>query len=199
MIAEGWGLAFAAFRLRPRDAFDRVMRDGVSVAEIFEQRRQRREPVPDRRIAPRLAPPCYSRSQIVAPGDDMRARHGPKFLRPHDAGEAHEVLHGVFIGPARVCVGQVGEPLDLGRHVGQPVKLVRRQHARSTGGGNPGGKLVVHLCRTARHSISTSKVATASQALAACWEIAASEFVSRKNFEPLHHGRQSCAVGNGGI
>ena len=44
----------------------------------------------------------------------MRARHGPKFFRPHDAGEAHEVLHRVLVGPARVGVGQVGEPLDSG-------------------------------------------------------------------------------------
>ena len=36
MIAEGRGLAFAALRLRTRDAFDRVVSDGVAVAEIFE-------------------------------------------------------------------------------------------------------------------------------------------------------------------
>jgi hypothetical protein len=40
MIAEGRRLSFSALRFRPRDAFDRVMRDGVPVAEIFEQRRQ---------------------------------------------------------------------------------------------------------------------------------------------------------------
>ena len=142
IIAEGRRLAFAAFRFRPRDAFHRVMRDGVLVAEIFKQRGQRRKPVPDRCIAPRLAPPCYSRSQIVAPGDDMRARHGPKFLRPLDAGEAHEVLHGVLVSSARVSVRQIGEPFDLGRHVGELLKLGRRQHPGNTGGGNWGRKLL---------------------------------------------------------
>ena len=51
MVAERRRLAFAAFRLRPLDAFDRVMGDGVFLAEIFEQRGERREPVPDRAAA----------------------------------------------------------------------------------------------------------------------------------------------------
>ena len=117
MIAKRRRLAFAAFRLRPLDAFDRVMGDGVRLAQIFEQRGKRREPVPDRAAA-KPAP-----HQVVAPGDDVRARDDPKFLRPHDAGEAHEVLHRVLIGAPRVRIAQIGEPLDLGRHVGQPVEL----------------------------------------------------------------------------
>ena len=126
VIAERRRLAFAAFRLRPLDAFDRVMGDGVLLAEIFEQRGQRREPVPDRAAA-EPAP-----HQVVAPGDDVRARHGAKFLRPRDAGEAHEVLDRVLVGAAGVRVGEIGEPLDLGRHVGQPVKL--------GGGQQPAGR-----------------------------------------------------------
>ena len=47
VIAERRRLAFAAFGLRPLDAFDRIMGDGVLVAEIFEQRCERRQPVPD--------------------------------------------------------------------------------------------------------------------------------------------------------
>lgn len=31
--------------------------------------------------------------------------------------------HGVFVDAARVGVADVGEPFDLGRHVGQTVKL----------------------------------------------------------------------------
>ena len=46
MVADRRRLAFAAFGLRPLDAFDRVVGDGVLVAEIFEQRRQRRQAVP---------------------------------------------------------------------------------------------------------------------------------------------------------
>ena len=37
---------------------------------------------------------------------------------------------------------QIGEPLDLGWHVGKLVELGGGQHPRSTGGGNRGGKLV---------------------------------------------------------
>ena len=72
VIAERRRLAFAAFRLRPLHAFDRVVGDGVALAEIFEQRGQRREPVADRAAA---AGRAGSAHQVVAPGDDMRARH----------------------------------------------------------------------------------------------------------------------------
>ncbi|MGA8757749.1 MAG: hypothetical protein WB611_15705 [Stellaceae bacterium] len=49
------------------DALYRIMRDGVPLGEILEQRGQCHEPVADR-AAVELAP-----SEIVAPGDDMRA------------------------------------------------------------------------------------------------------------------------------
>ena len=117
VIAERRRLAFAAFRPRPLDAFDRVVGHGVPLAEILEQRGERGEPMPGRAAAETAA------HQVVAPGDDVRARHRPKFFRPPDAGELHEVAHRVFVGAARVGVGDVGEPFDLGRHVGQPVKL----------------------------------------------------------------------------
>ena len=103
--------------LRPLDAFDRVVGDGVLLAEIFEQRGQRGQPVPDRRAA-EPAP-----AQLVAPGDQMRAGHGAEFFRTADAGEAHEVLHRVFVGAAGVRVADVGEPFDLGRHVGEFLEL----------------------------------------------------------------------------
>jgi hypothetical protein len=73
----------------------------------------------------------------------MRSRLGPKFFRPDDASETHEVPRGVFVGPARVCVRQIGELLDLGRHIGEFLKLGRGQHPRNTGGGNLDGKLDV--------------------------------------------------------
>jgi len=38
MVAERRRLALASFSARPLDAFDRVVGDGVLVAEIFEQR-----------------------------------------------------------------------------------------------------------------------------------------------------------------
>ena len=106
------------------------------LAEIFEQRGERREPVPDRAAA-EPAP-----HQLVAPGDDVRAGDGAKFLRPGDAGEAHEVLHRVLVGAPGLRIGQVGEPLDFGRHVGEPVELGGRQQPGNTGGGDFGRELV---------------------------------------------------------
>ena len=51
VIAERLRLAFTAFRPRPLDAFDRIMGDGVLLAQILEQRGERGEPVPDRAAA----------------------------------------------------------------------------------------------------------------------------------------------------
>jgi hypothetical protein len=45
VVAERRRLASAALGLEPLDAFDRVMGDGVVVAEILEQRRQGGQPV----------------------------------------------------------------------------------------------------------------------------------------------------------
>jgi hypothetical protein len=69
--------------------------------------------------------------QFVAPGDDVCAHHCPKFFRPSDAGEAHEVAHRVLVGAPGARIAEIGEPLDLWRHVGQAVKL--------DGGQQPGG------------------------------------------------------------
>ena len=119
MIAKRGRFTVTAFRLRPLHTLDHVMRNGVAFAEIVEQRGQRRETVTDGRITPRLTASGQARPQIVAPGDDMRARHRPKLFRSADAGELHEVLHRVLIGAAGVPVGEVGKPFDRGRHVGE--------------------------------------------------------------------------------
>ncbi len=61
VIAERLRLAFAAFDLRPPDAFDRIVGDGVPIAEIVEERGERREAMPDRGAAelpPRQAMIC---------------------------------------------------------------------------------------------------------------------------------------------
>jgi hypothetical protein len=81
VVANRRRLAFAAFRLRPLDAFNRVMGDGVFVAEIFEQRGQRRQPVADGAAAKAAA------RQLVAPGDDMGARDRAEFFRALNAGK----------------------------------------------------------------------------------------------------------------
>ena len=84
----------------------------------------RGEPVPYRATA-KAGP-----HQLVAPGDDMGARHDAKFLPPADAGEAHEVLHRVLVDPAGAPVAEIGAPLDFGRHVGQPVAVSKRPTCR---------------------------------------------------------------------
>src|ERR1700722_15576503 len=107
MIGDRRRLAFAAPSLWPLDALRRVMGHRILVAEIFEQRRQRREPVSDRAAAEASA------REFVAPGDDVRARDDPKFFRPADAGKAHKVLHGGFVRATRARVRKIGEPLSL--------------------------------------------------------------------------------------
>jgi hypothetical protein len=45
--------------------------------------------------------------KIVTLGNNVRARHRPKLFRPADASELHEVAHRVFVGAARVGVGDI--------------------------------------------------------------------------------------------
>jgi integrase/recombinase XerD len=44
------------------------------------------------------------------------ARHGAELLRPIDAGKAHEIPDGLFIGAAGVAVGEIGEPFEASGH-----------------------------------------------------------------------------------
>jgi hypothetical protein len=73
------------FGPRPLDAFDRVVGDGVLLTEIFEQRGQRSQPVPDRRAAeptPAQRPGGYpfgqqyarTRARVLLHGDSFRNR-----------------------------------------------------------------------------------------------------------------------------
>jgi hypothetical protein len=96
------------------------MGDGVPVTEIFEQRRQSREAMPDRG-APELAP-----REVVAPGDDMRPGDRAEFFRPGDAGELHEVADRVLIGAPGATIADVGKPFDLGRDLGEAFERERR-------------------------------------------------------------------------
>ena len=72
----------------------------------------------------------------------MRARHAAEFLRPGGAGEKDEILHRVFVGAARVTVGDVGEPLDLGRYVSGLLELGSGQQPGYTGGRDLGWQRV---------------------------------------------------------
>src|ERR1700730_16406387 len=99
MIADGWRSAFAALCFRPLDTFDGIVRHRVLFAEILEERRQCGQPVADR--APGRIPfggaADLPALEVIASGDDMRARDDPEFLGPDNAGETHEVADGVFI------------------------------------------------------------------------------------------------------
>jgi hypothetical protein len=103
------------------------MGDGVLLAQIVEQRGHRCEPVADRAAA-EAAP-----RELIAPGDDVRARNDAKFLRAADAGEAHEVADRGRVGAARARVAEVGEPLDLGRRVGELMELGGGEQPGNTG------------------------------------------------------------------
>ena len=107
----------AAFRLRPLNAFDRIIGHGVSLAEIFESRGERRETMADRAAAE------PARCQLLAPGDDADAGHGAELVRLGNAGEAHKICDRLFIGASAARIADVGEQLDLGRHVGELVEL----------------------------------------------------------------------------
>jgi hypothetical protein len=48
----------------------------------------------------------------------------------------------MFVGAPAVPVADVGEPLDLGQHVGELVELGGGQQSRNTGGVDFGRKLV---------------------------------------------------------
>jgi len=43
----------------------------------------------------------------------MRARDSPKFLRPMNAGEQHEILHRAFVGAAAPSCVMCGRPLGF--------------------------------------------------------------------------------------
>ena len=96
-----------------------------------------------------------SRCRMVLPASPRRTRssrhamicapgHGSKFLGPTDAGEAHKIPHGVFVGAARAWVAEIGEPFNFGRHVGQPVELGGRP--QTAGGSDFCRELLAH-CR----------------------------------------------------
>jgi len=64
-------------------------------------------------------------------GDDVRPCHVSKLFRLLNAGEQHKIFDGVFVGAAGAAVGEVGEPFDFGRHVGQTLKILETKRQRS--------------------------------------------------------------------
>jgi hypothetical protein len=73
VIADCRRLAFATFTARPLDAFDWIMGNSVLVAKILEQRRQRRQPVPDRGLRLRWTR-LSARKRVAMPVINTKAR-----------------------------------------------------------------------------------------------------------------------------
>jgi hypothetical protein len=117
MIAQCRCLSFVAFHLRSLDALNRIVGDGVFFTEIIKQGSQRGQPVPDRTAA------TGTIAQVVTLGDHMRPCHGSKFFRLLNAGEQHKIFDRVFVGAAGAAIGEIGEPFDFGRHVGQAEEV----------------------------------------------------------------------------
>jgi hypothetical protein len=116
MIAECRRLAFAALspRLTPLTR--------LCVTALRSQRYSNSEA-----SRCRVALPQDCGAQDHRTSDDVSTRHCPKLVRPTDASKLHEIAHCVFVSTARVLVADVGEPLDVGRHVGQAVEFGGRQ------------------------------------------------------------------------
>ena len=126
MITNCRRFAFAALGPGPLDALDGVMGDGVFFAEIFEQRRQRREAMPNRgarRVPVFGGAADFAALEVFAPFDDVRAGDDPEFLGPGDAGEAHEIPDSVPVGALRAGIFEIAKPLDLRRDVREALKL----------------------------------------------------------------------------
>ena len=59
----------------------------------------------------------------------MRPRDRAQLRGSAQAGKGRKLAHVNFIGPAGFGIGDVGEPFELGRNVGEVAELGRRQRA----------------------------------------------------------------------
>jgi hypothetical protein len=65
--------------------------------------------------------------EVFAPGDHVSTRDGPELRRLAQPGEVRKFAHVVFISAAGFGIGNVGEPFELGRYVGEVAELGRRR------------------------------------------------------------------------
>src|SRR5262249_12058648 len=79
VIGDGWRFAFITLHLRSLNSFHGIVRHGVLVAEVLEERRECRKAVSDGCAAQ------DSLAQRVPPGDHVSRRYEPEFLRAPDA------------------------------------------------------------------------------------------------------------------
>jgi hypothetical protein len=122
-IAERRRRTFIAIRHRPLHTVNGVAGHGVALAEIIEQRRQRRE------LAADAGRGQSARLEVSAPGDDMGAADGTQFRRSIQTGKRQKLVNVNFVCTAGFGVGDVGEPFELGGDFGQVAILRRREGA----------------------------------------------------------------------
>ena len=120
-VAKRRRAAFIAIGHRPLDAVDRVAGDGIALAEVIEQRRQRRELAPDRgglQFAP---------FQVAAPVDDMGSGNRAQFAVIVQSGIGNKLAHIDFVGAPGFAIGDIGQPFFLGRHIGEALEVAAGQ------------------------------------------------------------------------
>jgi hypothetical protein len=122
-ITEGRGAAFIVVGHWALDAVDRVAGDRVALAQIIEQSRQRRE------FAPDAGRGECTRLEVLAPGDNVGPSDGAQLSRSPQAGEGRELTDIAAVGTPGFGIGDIGEPFELGRHLGEIAKLGRRETA----------------------------------------------------------------------
>ena len=107
----------------PLDAVDGIASNSITLAEIIEQGGERRELAADGGISQAAS------LKLLAPGNDMHARHSAEFSMPAQTGKGAELVDIDAIGLAGFPICDVGEPFELGRHFGELAILSRREHA----------------------------------------------------------------------
>ena len=134
VIRERRRHAFARARARPLHAVYRVVGDRVAFAQEIEQRGQGRELAADGRGRE------LARLEVLAVGDHVCPSYGPQLLGRRDPQKHVEVADVSLVGTAGLGVGEVREPLELGRHVGEALELgsgqgaARRRRGRQVSG-----------------------------------------------------------------
>ena len=118
-LVVGDGRRFALIRAfrRPLYAVSGIDGGGVAGAEVIEEGTDGGEFAPDGGRAELLP------FEILAPGDDVGAGHRAQFDMILDAEELNELADVLAVGEAGVAVGEVGEPLGFGGHLGELAEL----------------------------------------------------------------------------
>lgn len=121
VVANGWRFTFLAFHFRTLDALDRIACNGVDLAQVIKQRRERGQLAPNRWAGQLTV------LQVAALGEDVSAGNNAELFRTIDAGKHHELLQVALIGTAGLRIVDVGVPGHRWRHISQLIELLVRQ------------------------------------------------------------------------